>query len=446
MTTTNWIAAAAVFFLSAAGMPAQGVYKTILASGFGDLTTGTPLGALTEVRPGLFAGAASDIFEVNRSGEFRITSPEGNTDFPRGTLFPASDGYLYGSQIDGYLAGPVYAIFATDLTGPIKPLQSVSGTGGVIEAANGLLYGIYATGLSYPQNPPDQFFQMTLGGSLTPLGDALFPPTELPGGLIQANDGNFYGIQVSSQDAGDSYTQVYQLTPSGAYTLLLTFDAAAGQEPNPQLVERGNVLFGSAVCGGSNVSLTMSCTEGYGVVFSVDLHGNVKSLHVFQDGSDGAYPSALVLGGDGNLYGQSLLSSGHWQLFRVSPDGQSFAIVAKYPKGAGAGTLIQGSDGKFYGLSLTSGIFSVDVGLPPPPPTVKYFRPTSGAPGAKVLIRGEQLLGFTGVSFNGVPATEISSKGVLYTYATIPPGATSGPITITTTNGSSTSTQTFTVE
>lgn len=59
---------------------------------------------------------------------------------------------------------------------------------------------------------------------------------------------------------------------------------------------------------------------------------------------------------------------------------------------------------------------------------------------------GQQPAWTAAVDFNGIPATEFavaSGQGVL---AEVPTGATSGPITIATPNGSYTSQQSFTVE
>ncbi|MGC9951008.1 MAG: hypothetical protein ABSF64_31995 [Bryobacteraceae bacterium] len=56
------------------------------------------------------------------------------------------------------------------------------------------------------------------------------------------------------------------------------------------------------------------------------------------------------------------------------------------------------------------------------------------------------LLGTTAVSFNGTPATSFgvpSSQGV---WVTVPAGATTGPVTVTTPNGSFTTTDVFTVQ
>jgi len=45
-----------------------------------------------------------------------------------------------------------------------------------------------------------------------------------------------------------------------------------------------------------------------------------------------------------------------------------------------------------------------------------------------------------------VPATTLSVTSVNSAYATVPAGATSGPVTITTANGSVTTTGSFTVQ
>jgi hypothetical protein len=63
-----------------------------------------------------------------------------------------------------------------------------------------------------------------------------------------------------------------------------------------------------------------------------------------------------------------------------------------------------------------------------------------------LILWGENLLGATGVSFNGTPATTISNISKEYVAVTVPAGATTGPVTITTPNGSATSSGSFTVE
>src|SRR5262249_44356162 len=77
-------------------------------------------------------------------------------------------------------------------------------------------------------------------------------------------------------------------------------------------------------------------------------------------------------------------------------------------------------------------------------PTVTTFAPSSGAAGATVTIDGTYLAGATSVKFNGTAATftvVLDSRVV----ATVPAGATSGQISVTTGSGSATSAGSFTV-
>jgi hypothetical protein len=90
-------------------------------------------------------------------------------------------------------------------------------------------------------------------------------------------------------------------------------------------------------------------------------------------------------------------------------------------------------------------IFSLELGLPKPAPAVVSVRPDSGAAGTQVLLWGSNLLSAS-VQFNGVAATEVTNSGSNYVSVTVPTGATTGPITITTPGGTVTTTHSFTVE
>jgi hypothetical protein len=68
-----------------------------------------------------------------------------------------------------------------------------------------------------------------------------------------------------------------------------------------------------------------------------------------------------------------------------------------------------------------------------------------GSIGTEVLISGSNLDGATRVTFGGVAATEFSAPFSLFIEATVPVGAVSGPITVTTPRGTTTSTQSFMV-
>jgi hypothetical protein len=88
---------------------------------------------------------------------------------------------------------------------------------------------------------------------------------------------------------------------------------------------------------------------------------------------------------------------------------------------------------------------TLDAGLPAPARAIALLNPSSGTVSSTVLINGNNFVGATGVSFNGVSAS-FKVLNIHFISATVPVGATSGPVTVTTGGGSATSTQLFTVK
>lgn len=90
--------------------------------------------------------------------------------------------------------------------------------------------------------------------------------------------------------------------------------------------------------------------------------------------------------------------------------------------------------------TLTSAVtFTVLAG-----PTIAGFNPTSGPAGTQVTVTGTNLLGTSGVKIGTILTvpTSVSATQVVFT---IPSGVASGQITVLTSNGSATSSGTFTV-
>jgi hypothetical protein len=71
--------------------------------------------------------------------------------------------------------------------------------------------------------------------------------------------------------------------------------------------------------------------------------------------------------------------------------------------------------------------------------------PPASAVGSQVRIWGYNMLRAM-VAFNGVAASTVQNSGPNYVWATVPAGATTGPITITTPGGTSTTQASFTVK
>jgi hypothetical protein len=109
--------------------------------------------------------------------------------------------------------------------------------------------------------------------------------------------------------------------------------------------------------------------------------------------------------------------------------------------------LIQSTNGKLYGLAGWGGrsglgtIFSLDVALGPFVETL----PTSGKVGKTVGVLGQGFTGATDVSFNGSPAPFAVVKDT-FLRATVPAGATTGFVTVTTPSGTLKSNKKFGVK
>ena len=157
--------------------------------------------------------------------------------------------------------------------------------------------------------------------------------------------GPIYG---TASDGGGSKGSVFEVTAFSQYTAIYEFGANGGF-PVAGLVQASNGNFyGVASSGGF-----YSC----GTLFEMTPSGAFTLLHTFT-GHDGCYPSAtLVQGSDGNLYGVAFppADTGNGfnagTLFNITPSG-TFTLLHVFDKTDGAGptgALIQAADGNFYG-------------------------------------------------------------------------------------------------
>jgi len=112
-------------------------------------------------------------------------------------------------------------------------------------------------------------------------------------------------------------------------------------------------------------------------------------------------------------------------------------ITAMVPIGATSGPIAVTTPG---GTATSSTPFTVTTVAAP---TITSISPAIGGVGTTVTIKGTNFSGTTAVRFNGTNAA-FKVKGSQIT-ATVPAGATSGPITVTTPGGTATSALAFTV-
>ena len=259
---------------------------------------------------------------------------------------------------------------------------------------------------------------------------------------LLASDGNYYGI-AALQDASG---YVYRVTSAGSMTKIWSFAAGTFNGPPPWvplLQGSDGSLYGVTPYGGAN---------GTGTIYKLTLGGQYTLLYEFPKGAN-YNPSALIEASDGNLYGATTGFAGQSLLFRISKSGQYTLLRALVPyyEGQCQCQLTQGSDGTIYGSAQAGGItgaglyFALDASLPKPSPRAQHFQPQSGAVGTQVLVWGSNLLAAT-VSFNGLAAASVTNSGPNYVWATVPAGAATGPVTVTTPGGTFTTIADFTVQ
>jgi uncharacterized repeat protein (TIGR03803 family) len=395
------------------------------------------------------ASSAGTIFKVSPTGRlttlYSFCPQTGCADgsVPYAGLLQTDNGNLYGTTYEGGLGyGTVFELTPgggfttlhtfcskTNCTDGLWPSQ------GLIQAQEQEIYGL-AFGELYELTPTDAFRNPPVATGMKQ--------------MIQATDGNFYGVGV----AKNHLYAIMELTKTGQLLTLYTFCVVKGcpdgTEPTALMQAANGAFYGTTTYGGR---------FNAGTVFAFDsITKEFRTLHNFcsqANCADGAVPYAgLIEGTDGNFYGTTTGGGsgvnagpipGEGTVFQITPSGalttlHTFCLQSgNCSDGAGPlDALVQGTDGNFYGTTYglqncpgnCGTIFQISMGLPP------FVRPIPNFAkvGRVVGIMGDDLTGATSVTFNGIPA---SFKVVSRTYikVEVPRGATTGAIGVTTPGG-----------
>jgi len=390
----------------------------------------------------------------------------GHGSYPQ-SIALGSDGNFYGMAFGGGGSGcDCGTIFKISPSGTLTLLHSFQNTdgafpfSGLIEAGNGIFYG---TAFSGGAHGAGTVFKMTPAGKVTTLysfcahtgcSDGADPF----GLLVEGTDGNLYGT--TEQGGASGLGTIFQMTPAGAFKTIHSFGGADGLFPTAGLVQAEGTVYGYGITsrGGKHGE------DDYdsGAIFKTDRAGKLTLLHSFclSNCADGSDPyAALIQATDGNFYGTTQMGGfpvcsystlGCGTIFKISPAGaftilHTFCVDANCLDGDSSyAALVQRTDGTLYGTTAGGGpanegtVFSLAVGLAPFVETV----PGSGKVGANITILGTDLAGATAVSFNGAAALFTVVSGTQIT-ATVPAGATSGTVAVTTPSGTLTSNVSF---
>lgn len=242
--------------------------------------------------------------------------------------------------------------------------------------------------------------------SVSPVIINFEPDNGPPGALVVISGVNFTGVtnvQFSGKEAGFVVTGLNQLqavVPNDATTGLISVIAPSGTavSRNPFIVTgTGPFIGGFSPATGTNGTQVIIEGNNFTGVTEVRFNGTNA-------------------------------------VFFVTADTQIHATVpAKATTGPISVTSPLGT-----GVSATSFVFIATT------PIITFIFPPLGPPGTPVVINGENFDGATAVKFNGTNAVfTLVSPGQI--HATVPPNATTGPITIVNATGTGSSTNAFIV-
>jgi len=389
---------------AAIGSPAATQFTTLV--NFDNTDGAYPLMSLIQARDGnlygttQFGGAISAIslgtvFKITPSGTLTTLhsfNGGGDGETPSAGLVQGTDGNFYGTNNFG---GPSFAscgiidgcgtVFKITPSGTLTTLYFFGATDAAgYEPAAGLVEGndgnFYGTTFAGGANNLGTVFKITPSGTLTTLHAFDGTDGEYPqAGLVQGTDGNFYGTttgQGGQISTCNGCGTIFKITPSGTLTTLHSFDGTDGSNPVAGLVQGtdGN-FYGTTNHGGNN-----STCNGCGTIFKITPSGTLTSLHSF-DGTDGREPfGGLVQATDGNFYGTTYgtyagAANDEGTVFKITPSGK-LTTLKSFDGTDGAnpyGGLVQDTDGNFYGTTFSGGtndlgtVFSLSVGLAPFP-------------------------------------------------------------------------------
>jgi uncharacterized repeat protein (TIGR03803 family) len=284
---------------------------------------------------------------------------------PVGSLVSGRDGNLYGvasgggTNKDGTIfkitTNGTFALLYSFGMATNKPGYALDGSGpygGMIQGQDGNFYGItYAGGISNFGT----IFQFSGNGTLTTLhsftgtgsnDDGAYPYTAP---LVEGAPGVFYGT--TSAGGTNNAGTIFQMTANGVLANLFEFNQTDGQNPYAGLSfgSDGN-LYGSTVYGGTN---------NVGTVFQITTNGMLTTVFQFGGSEPFYYPEGGVVPGNNNiLFGTTYQDTDYGAVFQLTTNGL-LTTLHSFTNGADGANpyagVIRDTEGNLYGAALYGG-------------------------------------------------------------------------------------------
>jgi uncharacterized repeat protein (TIGR03803 family) len=361
-----------------------------------------------------------------------FTTPTGN-----GSIFQLTPAGVFTDKYD-----------FTGVNGDTEPVYAP------IQASDGNFYG--TTGY-YPFSCGN-IYQLTAAGVYKNLHTFSGSDCGPASSLFQASDGNLYGTLYECTINGFGPGCVYKISTAGVFTEIYGFESATGEAPCSGVIQGKNgKLYGATNQGAAN---------NFGNIYELTTAGVYTDLHDFNQATDascvdnvGRTNVNLQQVTDGSFYGVNGAygPAGDGSIYKLTSADVFTAFLFPTPPvdgNAPLSTLIQNTNGRVYGTTPSGGptscspcqgvFFSVATG----DAAFVNLEPTqkSGFVGARVGIFGQGFSSSSVVEFGGVASSSVTRSGTTYLTATVPVGAKTGTVTVTTGSTKLTSPQTFKVK
>ena len=276
--------------------------------------------------------------------------------------------------------------------------------------------------------------------------------------------GNSSSSNVSGGGGGGAYSSstITGLTPGTPYTVhvgqngIYTYGVAGGNGGDSwfgsaaTVMAKGGTGGGAGTSGAGTAGTGGASASGYGSTkYSGGNGGAGRSNSSGTGGGGGSSAGTGVIGNNGTAGGSSAGAGGGAPTGGAAGGNGGAAngngAAGSIPGGGGGGSGDHDPDGGNGGAGAV-GRVSITY-TPIPAPAITVFSPTSACAGLtpSVNITGTNFTGATAVTFNGLPASSFSVTDAGHITATLPSGAATGPIAVTTIGGTGTSSTNFIV-
>ncbi|MEP7264211.1 MAG: choice-of-anchor tandem repeat GloVer-containing protein [Bacteroidota bacterium] len=277
---------------------------------------------------------------------------------PQGNLL-SYNGYLYGVSVAGgtHIRGDIFKYqSASGVYTSFFSMDSASGyypRGSLFLASNGKMYGVNGNGGA--SNFGTLFSFDPVNNIYTKLVDFVNTNGKYPQGNVIEYSGKLYGMTTSGGTSSGGVIFSYELS-TGIFLVEHDFSFTDGFTPWGSFIIWNSMLYGMTFGGG---------TMGYGNIIQFDpATSAVTTVHNF-DGTNGGAPiSSLCIAGNSLMYGMTQQGgvSNKGVIFSFNTSGNIFIKLHDFNTTDGAspnGSLMQASNGKLYGTTYSGGLNSV---------------------------------------------------------------------------------------